>query len=480
MKSCFRAGDRHVRHTPSQVGCKWSWAEAGPCGKVSAPRAGSQRGAHRHFPCTSIAAMTATAVHGFRGLRGRRRGKRSVMAADESENEREAPSSLQTALDKISKEWHEFWFGEYWSEEVPVTVGPLTVVGVILLLYGIEYFLADSVKSVPNMMQCQKIAEDRSVAEGCLRVHCNVAGEGENSVPDSIGADGGPAPGTPGGSCSTDDIEEQNHRGGRSGERTTVTRSSSGAGRAGEAVIDFTDSWSTLLRNLLTEEGCKSEECRVFNRHGELIPVFFDKDFVPTQRDFPLHVTFRKETKLDWRVSESDEAIKTATSAASFISEEQEEVRRAASSVASAETDDEVPTHLQVVAKSLRHWLAEMKCFFEREHDDLRVCFTSSGVDGLRRLPGAGHSAWLTMDGHYALHIAARDQAFTFAKQHMQVFGLIPPPPPAAPTSKAKAKGDGRGTAPPAVKPASRATLSAMAEIKTDGASTASSNTASG
>ena len=84
------------------------------------------------------------------------------------------------------------------------------------------------------------------------------------------------------------------------------------------------------------------------------------------------------------------------------------------------------------------------------------------------------------MDGHYALHIAARDQAFTFAKQHMQVFGLIPPPPPAAPTSKAKAKGDGRGTAPPAVKPASRATLSAMAEIKTDGASTASSNTASG
>ena len=25
------------------------------------------------------------------------------------------------------------------------------------------------------------------------------AGEGENSVPDSIGADGGPAPGTPGG-----------------------------------------------------------------------------------------------------------------------------------------------------------------------------------------------------------------------------------------------------------------------------------------
>ncbi|CAE7938597.1 unnamed protein product [Symbiodinium necroappetens] len=147
MKSCFRAGDRHVRHTPSQVGCKWSWAEAGPCGKVSAPRAGSQRGAHRHFPCASIAAMIATAVHGFRGLRGRRHGKRSVMAADESENEREAPSSLQTALDKISKEWHEFWFGEYWSEEVPVTVGPLTVVGVILLLYGIEYFLAQFFRS---------------------------------------------------------------------------------------------------------------------------------------------------------------------------------------------------------------------------------------------------------------------------------------------------------------------------------------------
>ena len=100
--------------------------------------------------------------------------------------------------------------------------------------------------------------------------------------------------------------------------------------RASEAVIDFTDSWSTLLRNLLREEDCKPEEprksvstrfyasrlvlvvhtgctplvihealqeCRVFNRHGELIPVFFDKDFVPTQRDFPLHVTFRKDVR---------------------------------------------------------------------------------------------------------------------------------------------------------------------------------------
>ncbi|CAE7938599.1 unnamed protein product [Symbiodinium necroappetens] len=220
------------------------------------------------------------------------------------------------------------------------------------------------------------------------------AGEGENSVPDSIGADGGPAPGTPGGSCSTDDIEEQNHRGGRSGERTTVTRSSSGAGRAGEAVIDFTDSWSTLLRNLLREEDCKPEECRVFNRHGELIPVFFDKDFVPTQRDFPLHVTFRKETKLDWRVSESDEAIKTATSAASFISEEQEEVRRAASSVASAETDDEVPTHLQVVAKSLRHWLAEMKLqhlesSVLRWCDEMGACSVQEVVDCLEYLIAA-------------------------------------------------------------------------------------------
>eukprot|EP00439_Symbiodinium_sp_Y106_P015678 s3828_g2.t1 len=152
MESCSRAGNRHVRHTPSQVSFQWTWAEAGPCGKVPAPRAGSQRGASPHLPCASIAAMAATAVHGLRGFRGRHHGKRSVMALeDESENERKAPSGLQTALrqvlDKISKEWQEFWFGDYWSEEVPVTVGPLTVVGVIALLYGIEYFLAQFFRS---------------------------------------------------------------------------------------------------------------------------------------------------------------------------------------------------------------------------------------------------------------------------------------------------------------------------------------------
>jgi len=158
--------------------------------------------------------------------------------------------------------------------------------------------------------------------------------------------------------------------------------------------IDFTDSWSTLLRNLLREEDCKPEDCRVFNRHGELIPVFFDKDFVPMQRDFPLHVTFRKETKSDWRVSESDEAIKTATSATSLISEEQEEVRRAASSVASAETDDEVPIHLQVVAKSLRHWLAEMKLqhlesSVLRWCDEMGACSVQEVVDCLEYLIAA-------------------------------------------------------------------------------------------
>eukprot|EP00439_Symbiodinium_sp_Y106_P031886 s1437_g3.t2 len=433
---------RHVRHTPSQVGFQWTWAEAGPCGKVPAPRAGSQRGASPHLPCASIAAMAATAVHGLRGFRGRHHGKKSVMALeDESENEREAPSGLQTAL---RQEWHEFWFGDYWSEEVPVTVGPLTVVGVIALLYGIEYFLAQTILGTvgalillaavifsstynpqplewyivvhlcctmrpktawsqgapPSLLRPPFSLGDIPASKAAPRPKLSDAwasrtrqGEEENhaSVPDSIADDGGPVPGTPGGSCSTDDIEEQN-RGGR-WERTR--RSSSGAGRASEAVkIDFTDSWSTLLRNLLREEDCKPEDCRVFNRHGELIPVFFDKDFVPMQRDFPLHVTFRKETKSDWRVSESDEAIKTATSATSLISEEQEEVRRAASSVASAETDDEVPIHLQVVAKSLRHWLAEMKLqhlesSVLRWCDEMGACSVQEVVDCLEYLIAA-------------------------------------------------------------------------------------------
>ena len=68
--------------------------------------------------------------------------------------------------------------------------------------------------------------------------------------------------------------------------------------------------------------------------------------------------------------------------------------------------------------------------------DDMCVCLIAAGVDGIPRLLGVGHSALMILDSRRAFRVAAQDLAIVFAKQHMQVSGLIPPPTPAASVSK--------------------------------------------
>ena len=64
------------------------------------------------------------------------------------------------------------------------------------------------------------------------------------------------------------------------------------------------------------------------------------------------------------------------------------------------------------------------------------VCLIAAGVDGIPRLLGVGHSALMILDSRRTFRVAAQDLAIVFAKQHMQVSGLIPPPTPAASVSK--------------------------------------------
>ncbi|CAJ1389622.1 unnamed protein product [Effrenium voratum] len=60
---------------------------------------------------------------------------------------KEGPSQLQKLAEAVWQEWDNFWFGEYWNQPIPVTVSAFTVLGVVALLYGGEYFLVELYRS---------------------------------------------------------------------------------------------------------------------------------------------------------------------------------------------------------------------------------------------------------------------------------------------------------------------------------------------
>mmetsp|Transcript_16012 Transcript_16012/g.30171 ORF Transcript_16012/g.30171 Transcript_16012/m.30171 type:complete len:142 (+) Transcript_16012:30-455(+) len=90
------------------------------------------------FPATRWGVLVLTA------FRCSARGVRHRHVATQAEDEKASRSQdfLTRTSQKISEAWNDFWFGEYWSEEVPVYITPLTIVGVIVCLYGLEYSLA--------------------------------------------------------------------------------------------------------------------------------------------------------------------------------------------------------------------------------------------------------------------------------------------------------------------------------------------------
>ena len=41
----------------------------------------------------------------------------------------------------VPQEWENFWFGDYWNQQIPVEISATTILGLVALIYGMEYAL---------------------------------------------------------------------------------------------------------------------------------------------------------------------------------------------------------------------------------------------------------------------------------------------------------------------------------------------------
>lgn len=79
----------------------------------------------------------------MRSILSPRDRRRRCVARRVAEDEKESRSEKN----KLAEEWENFWFGEYWNQEIPVEVSLTTILGLLALIYGIEYGLAEFFRS---------------------------------------------------------------------------------------------------------------------------------------------------------------------------------------------------------------------------------------------------------------------------------------------------------------------------------------------